>query len=290
VNRTEPAPGEHPPAGLVRLGHADGPRWVMRDRDGDHALEVGLAQLLALPLREARALIDAAVSVATDDSPLLAPVDEQEVWAAGVTYERSRDGRLGEATDGTVYDRVYVARRPELFFKALPARVVAAGELVGIRADSSWNVPEGELGLVLNSAGELFGYVVGNDMSSRSIEGSNPLYLPQAKVYDRSCALGPAIVPAWLVDGPFEVTLTITRDATVVFAGATSTAEMTRTPEELAGWLTAALEFPAGVVLLTGTGLVPEDDFTLAAGDIVTIDIAGVGTLVNPVTVVGRQT
>ncbi|HEY5180265.1 MAG TPA: fumarylacetoacetate hydrolase family protein [Dermatophilaceae bacterium] len=290
MSRTDPVPAGRAPAGLVRLRSAAGPRWVVRDRDGDRALDVGLAQLLAMPLREARDRLDAAVPVAVDDSAVLAPVDEQEIWAAGVTYERSRDGRVGEATDGTVYDRVYRAERPELFFKAPAARVVAAGEPVGIRADSSWNVPEGELGLVLNSDGELFGYVVGNDMSSRSIEGTNPLYLPQAKVYDRSCALGPAIVPAWLVDGPFDVTLTISRDGTEVFAGATSTAAMTRTPQELAGWLTAALEFPAGAVLLTGTGIVPEDDFfTLAAGDVVTIDIAGIGTLVNPVTVVGRR-
>jgi 2-dehydro-3-deoxy-D-arabinonate dehydratase len=277
------------PTGLVRLRRATGPRWVVRDRDGDRALDVGLAQLLAMPLTEARDRVDAAGSVAVDDSAVLAPVDEQEIWAAGVTYERSRDGRVGESADGTVYDRVYTADRPELFFKAVAARVVAPGEPVGIRADSSWNVPEAELGLVLNSAGELFGYVVGNDMSSRSIEGANPLYLPQAKVYDRSCALGPAIVPAWLVDGPFDITLAITRDGAEVFAGATSTASMTRAPRELADWLSAALAFPTGAVLLTGTGIVPEDDFTLADGDIVTIDIAGVGTLVNPVIVVGRR-
>jgi 2-dehydro-3-deoxy-D-arabinonate dehydratase len=276
--------------GLVRLRTATGSRWVVRDADGDRSLDVGLAQLLAMSVSEARAVIDAAVFVAIDDSAVLAPIDEQEVWAAGVTYERSRDGRVVESTDGTVYDRVYVADRPELFFKAPASRVVAAGDPVGIRADSSWNAPEGELGLVVNSAGELFGYVVGNDMSSRSIEGANPLYLPQAKVYDRSCALGPAIVPAWLVEGPFDITLTISRDDAVVFAGATSTAAMARTPQELIGWLTAALEFPAGAVLLTGTGIVPDDDFTLAAGDIVTIDIAGVGTLVNPVVVVGRGT
>lgn len=278
--------------GLVRLRTATGSRWIVRDRDGDHSLEIGLAELLAMPLGEARDRLDAAISVAAvpfDDSAVLAPIDEQEIWAAGVTYERSRDGRVDESIDGTIYDRVYVADRPELFFKAPASRVVAAGEPVGIRADSSWNAPEGELGLVLNSAGELFGYVVGNDMSSRSIEGANPLYLPQAKVYDRSCALGPAIVPAWLVDGPFDITLSVSRDDTVVFTGATSTAAMARTPQELAGWLTAALEFPIGVVLLTGTGIVPGDDFTLAAGDIVTIDIAGVGTLVNPVVVVGSD-
>ncbi|HTC70376.1 MAG TPA: fumarylacetoacetate hydrolase family protein [Acidothermaceae bacterium] len=277
--------------GLVRLRTTTGSRWVMRDRDGDYSLDVGLAQLLAMPLREARDRLDAAVSVAgvsVDDSVVLAPIDEQEVWAAGVTYERSREGRVGESTDGTVYDRVYVADRPELFFKAPASRVVAAGEPVGIRADSSWNVPEGELGLVLNSAGELFGYVVGNDMSSRSIEGANPLYLPQAKVYDRSCALGPAIVPAWSVEGPFDIALSVSRDDAVVFTGSTSTAAMARTPRELAGWLTTALEFPVGVVLLTGTGIVPGDDFTLAAGDIVTIDIDGIGTLVNPVVVVGH--
>ena len=279
---TEPVPG---------LFRAAGGRWLFRDATGLRSIDVPLADLLGRSLAEARAVIDAAAP--TDEpasAPVLPPVDAQEIWAAGVTYERSREGRVDEAVDGSIYDRVYGAERPELFFKATAGRVVADGEPVGIRADSDWDAPEPELGVVVNSAGELFGYVVGNDMSSRSIEGANPLYLPQAKVYDRSCALGAAIVPAWLVDGPFDITLDVARAGASVFAGRTSTAAMRRTPEELIRWLFAGLEFPAGVVLLTGTGIVPGDDFSLTEGDVVTIDIAGVGRLVNPVTVVARRT
>jgi 2-dehydro-3-deoxy-D-arabinonate dehydratase len=266
-------------------------RWLFRDATGLRSIDVSLAALLGRPLAEARALIDAAVP--TDEpapATALPPVDDQEIWAAGVTYERSRQGRVDEAVDGSIYDRVYGAERPELFFKATAGRVIADGEPVGIRADSEWDAPEPELGVVVNSTGELFGYVVGNDMSSRSIEGANPLYLPQAKVYDRSCALGAAIVPAWLVDGPFDITLDVARAGASVFAGRTSTAALRRTPEELIRWLFSGLEFPVGVVILTGTGIVPGDDFTLAEGDVVTIDIAGVGRLVNPVTVVAQRT
>ncbi len=254
----------------------------MRDRDGDRSLEISLAQLLAMPLGDARDRLDAAASVAVDASAVMAPVDEQEVWAAGVTYERSRDGRVGESSDGTVYDRVYVADRPELFFKAPASRAVAAGEPVGIRADSSWNVPEGELGLVLNSSGELFGYVVGNDMSSRSIEGATRSTCRRRRSTTEAVHSAPRLVPAWLVDGPFDIALTISRDDAVVFAGATSTAAMARTPQELAGWLTTAPRISRRRRAADGTGIVPGDDFTLAAGDIVTIDIAGIVTLVNP--------
>jgi 2-dehydro-3-deoxy-D-arabinonate dehydratase len=260
----------------------------MRDQDGDRALGCGLADLLALPLDQSRERVERATSVDFVDAPLLAPVDDQEVWAAGVTYARSRDGRMDESVDASVYDRVYKAERPELFFKALPNRVVAPGEPVGIRADSQWNVPEAELGLVLNRFGEVFGYVAGNDVSSRSIEGANPLYLPQAKVYEKSCSLGPAIVPAWSVDGPFEIALDVSRGGRSVFAGRASTAALTRTTEDLSRWLMSALTFPSGAILLTGTGIVPEDDFTLQEGDVVTIDIDGIGTLVNPVITVGH--
>jgi 2-dehydro-3-deoxy-D-arabinonate dehydratase len=221
---------------------------------------------------------------------LLAPVDSQEVWGAGVTYERSRDGRIEESTEGGVYDRIYVARRPEVFFKATAPRVIGPGQPIGVRADSPWNAPEPELGLVLNAAGEIFGYVIGNDVSSRSIEGENPLYLPQAKVYDRSCALGPAIVPVWAApDPPFDITCRVDRGDTVAFAGTTSTASLTRRFEELAAWLTAALTFPIGAVLLTGTGIVPDESFSLRPGDVVTIEVAGLGTLANPVVLVGRN-
>ena len=290
MNPTEPVsePLTEPVPGLFR---AAGDRLLFRDANGLRSVEVSLAELLSRPLAEARALIDAAAP--TDEpasAPVLPPVDVQEIWAAGVTYERSREGRVDEAVDGSIYDRVYRAERPELFFKATAGRVVADGEPVGIRADSEWDAPEPELGVVVNSTGEPFGYVVGNDMSSRSIEGANPLYLPQAKVYDRSCALGTVIVPAWLVDGPFDITVDVARAGATVFAGSTSTAALRRSPEELIGWLFAGLEFPTGVVILTGTGIVPGDDFSLIEGDVVTIDIAGVGRLVNPVTVVARRT
>jgi len=244
---------------------------------------------LGLSLDEARAAVESARDAADFDGSLLPPIDSQEVWGAGVTYERSRAGRIEESTEGGVYDRVYVARRPELFFKATAQRVVGDGQPVGVRADSPWNVPEPELGLVLNAIGEIFGYVVGDDVSSRSIEGENPLYLPQAKVYDRSCALGPGIVPAWAAAPPFDITLQVQRGDASAFEGSISTASITRRFEDLAAWLMAALTFPVGVVLLTGTGIVPDESFTLRAGDVVTIDIPGIGTLTNPVALVGRD-
>ncbi|MBW4041699.1 MAG: fumarylacetoacetate hydrolase [Acidobacteria bacterium] len=265
-----------------------GSRWVVRTAGADRLVEGGLADLLALPLDEARSRLDSATPV---DHPfeVAAPVDAQEVWAAGVTYARSRDERMAESTEASIYDRVYVAERPELFFKAPAARVVGPGEPVGIRLDSDWDVPEPELGLVFNSAGELFGFVPGNDMSSRSIEGENPLYLPQAKVYEAACALGPAIVPVWAVDGPFAIRLEIDRDRDRVFEGSASTASLTRSAADLGAWLFAAMPFPAGVVLLTGTGIVPPESFSLAEGDLVRVLIDGVGTLENPVRVVGTD-
>jgi 2-dehydro-3-deoxy-D-arabinonate dehydratase len=280
---------------LVQLPAADGTRWVVRrTHDGatvDSPLPVTLAELLAMPVADARAVVDGATSPADAANGVrpLPPVDRQEVWAAGVTYKRSRDGRAEESSHATMYDLVYEADRPEVFFKATADRVVPDGEPVGIRSDSGWDVPEPEVGLVISSGGELFGYVAGNDMSSRSIEGENPLYLPQAKVYTRSCALGPGIVPAWeLGDGPLTVSVRIDRAGEAVFEGTTTTDQMKRTFPELMDWLMRALDFPAGVVLLTGTGLVPDSSFTLAEGDVVTVDVAGVGTLTNPVVVVGR--
>jgi 2-dehydro-3-deoxy-D-arabinonate dehydratase len=283
VSRTDP-----PPLGLQRVVDRGRPTWILRDPDGARAVPIGLAGLLALPLSAARAVLDTSPAVdLADDLVVLPPVDEQEVWAAGVTYARSRDERMAESRDPTIYDRIYEAERPELFFKSPATRVLTTGDAIGIRADSAWNVPEAELGVVVNRYGEVFGYVVGNDVSSRSIEGENPLYLPQAKYYDRSCALGPSIVPAWTVAGPFDIALSIDRAGAHVFAGRTSSAAMARPVEELVAWLIAALEMPAGAVLLTGTGIVPEEDVTLQPDDVVTIDISEVGRLVNPVQLVG---
>ncbi|MBZ0291949.1 MAG: fumarylacetoacetate hydrolase family protein [Anaerolineae bacterium] len=219
---------------------------------------------------------------------LLAPVDTQEVWAAGVTYERSREARQEEAQDGgDVYARVYGATRPELFFKALGNRVVAPFDEVGIRADSKWNVPEPELAVVFNPALEPVGFSVGNDMSSRDIEGENPLYLPQAKVYTASCALGPGIVLNPSADWPeTTIHLNIERGGTVVYSGSISTDRIRRKINELGDYLGRSYTFPEGVVLMTGTGVVPPSNFTLAVGDRVTIEIDDIGALTNTVKLV----
>ena len=218
----------------------------------------------------------------------LPPCDEQDIWAAGVTYERSRSARQQEAVDGgDVYARVYAAERPEIFFKARGTRVVGPYAGVGIRADATWNVPEPELAVVFNPALEVVGFVVGNDMSSRDIEGANPLYLPQAKVYKASCALGPGIVLNPSPDFPqTTIRMTIRRDDQPVFSGEVSTVRIKRGLAELAGYLGRSTEFPDGVILLTGTGIVPPNDFTLQAGDGVEIEIEGIGSLKNTVLVV----
>jgi 2-dehydro-3-deoxy-D-arabinonate dehydratase len=217
---------------------------------------------------------------------LLPPLDRQEVWAAGVTYLRSKVAREGESQGAaSFYDLVYQADRPELFFKATPHRVVGPGAPIRIRADSTWSVPEPELALVLTSDLQLVGYTLGNDVSARDIEGRNPLYLPQAKVYDACCALGPAITLA--ADLPaahrLEVRLTIQRGAGLIFSGATSLERMVRPFHDLIAWLGRDNTFPTGAVLLTGTGIVPPDDLTLLPGDVVEIHADGVGTLRNPV-------
>ena len=220
---------------------------------------------------------------------LLAPVDEQEVWAVGVTYLRSKAARMDESDfSASAYDRVYDAKRPELFFKALPHKVVGTGDAVGIRRDARWSVPEPELVLVLNSRGALVGYAIGNDMSSRDIEGENLLYLPQAKIYNRSCALGP-----WVVVGATEVTarrwtisIVIRRGGREVFGGSTRVSRIKRRFAELRRYLVRSQDFPHGAMLFTGTGIVPADDFTLHRGDVVTISISGIGTLSNTVVVV----
>jgi len=223
------------------------------------------------------------------NTSLLAPIGTQEVWAAGVTYLRSRDARMEEAKDaggGDFYQKVYEAARPELFFKALPHRIAAHKQEVYIRKDSSWNVPEPELTLFINSIGEIQGYTVGNDMSSRSIEGENPLYLPQAKVYDRSAALGPCLlVTNEPVSKETKIQLTIKRNAQNVFEGSIQINKIKRSFEELAEYLFRESTFLTGCFLMTGTGIVPPDDFTLQQGDEVNISIDGIGTLTNNVSV-----
>jgi 2-dehydro-3-deoxy-D-arabinonate dehydratase len=218
---------------------------------------------------------------------LLAPIGAQEVWAAGVTYYRSREARVQEskaAGGGNFYDRVYDAERPELFFKATPHRVVGPHGKVAIRDDSSWSVPEPELTLLLSPRGTITGYTIGNDMSSRSIEGENPLYLPQAKVYERSCGLGPCILVAPEPLPPStEITMEILRGGESKFLGSTQLSGLKRDPAVLVEYLFRNNTFPHGCFLLTGTGIVPPDSFTLADGDEIRISITGIGTLVNQV-------
>jgi 2-dehydro-3-deoxy-D-arabinonate dehydratase len=222
-----------------------------------------------------------------DESKLLPPVGNQEVWAAGVTYYRSRAARIEESSaeaSKDCYDRVYDAERPELFAKAPAHRVVGHGQPVRVRKDSTWNVPEPELALVVSASGEIVGYTIGNDMSSRDIEGQNPLYLPQAKIYDGSCALGPGVLVGREDLGEeTQIEMKIVRGADFVFQGSSSLGEMKRSPRELVRWLYKELSFPHGCVLLTGTGIIPPSDFTLFPGDLVKISIGQVGTLENPV-------
>ncbi len=266
--------------------------------DDQHLLDLSEAGVsLLTPLLEAADPVADCAALAKRSLPrlplsdvkLLAPVERQEVWAAGVTYLRSKKARMDESEfSASAYDRVYDAPRPEIFFKSLAEKVVGPGEDVGIRADATWNVPEPELALVLNSRGKIVGYTIGNDMSSRDIEGENLLYLPQAKMYARACALGP-----WIVVGAPEaevrewgIGVRIERAGRVVFAGETQISQIKRGFEELAGYLCRSQEFPHGAVLLTGTGVVPNDDFTLAAGDEVKIYVTGIGQITNPVRVV----
>ncbi|HEY4764629.1 MAG TPA: fumarylacetoacetate hydrolase family protein [Candidatus Sulfotelmatobacter sp.] len=232
-----------------------------------------------------REVIGKGVRSSFNAATVLAPVAGQEVWAAGVTYYRSRNARMDESKDaggGSFYDRVYAAERPELFFKATGRRVVGTGGAVRIRSDAKWSVPEPELTLLISPAGEIVGYTVGNDMSSRDIEGENPLYLPQAKVYDGSCALGPCVL---LATEPLDKTTTIqmeiARQGKTVFTGSTTLAELKRDPQQLAAFLLRDNTFPQGVFLMTGTGIVPANDFTLATGDTIRIRIQGIGTLEN---------
>jgi 2-dehydro-3-deoxy-D-arabinonate dehydratase len=243
--------------------HADDPAGLVRELVGDGARSYPLGDLT-----------------------LLAPLDAQEVWAAGVTYKRSREARQEESASAggsQFYDRVYTADRPELFLKATPHRVVGPGGRVRVRRDSRWSVPEPELALVLSPRLKLVGYTIGNDMSARDIEGENPLYLPQAKVYDHSCAVGPVITLADSLPprGQVAIRLRIERRGQVAFEAATSLGQMARPLEDLIAWLGRDNSFPHGVILLTGTGIVPPDDFALAADDLICIGISGIGRLTN---------
>lgn len=273
-------------AGVVAVGIVDGERLIPLNLSAGSCQS--LRELLDSPqpaqLAQSLALNNAAVPLSA--VTLLAPIDDQEVWAAGVTYKRSQVARMEESeAAASCYDRVYVSPRPEIFFKATPSRVSGPGQPLRIRRDATWNVPEPEMTLVINSHLQLVGCTVGNDMSSRDIEGENPLYLPQAKVYNQCCGLGPWIT---LLDAlpPREsigIHLSIARGGAEVFAGDTTIAQMARTFEDLISWLGRDNAFPTGTFLLTGTGIVPDSSFTLARGDEVSITIDGIGTLRNPI-------
>jgi 2-dehydro-3-deoxy-D-arabinonate dehydratase len=274
---------------IVRFLSPDSDRPVVGVRDGDAVTGLPVAsigELLRLPLADLREALTTA-GPSHDDVRLLPPVDGRtEVWAAGVTYERSRAARITESERAAdVYDLVYDAERPELFFKSTSWRVTGDGESVSVRADSEVDVPEPELGLVLNRHAEIVGYTVVNDMSSRSIEGVNPLYLPQAKIYLGGCAVGPGIRPTWEVADPYDLTieLAIERGGAVVWSGETSTKLLHRRFDDLVEHLFRADVFPDGAILSTGTALVPELPFTLTAGDRVAITVGEVGTLTSTV-------
>lgn len=267
---------------LTRHQSARGPRWAVNGfllPEGFH-----LDLLLQRPLPAMRDALETAVTNEKADGVLLPPIeDTQEVWAAGVTYRRSREARIAESTTADLYDRVYAADRVELFFKAIGWRVMGPGDRVRLRRDATWSVPEPEMTLVVNRAGDIVGYCAGNDMSSRDIEGENPLYLPQAKIYDGSCALGPGIL---IVEADamrsLPVAMTILRGGSEVYRAEASTGQLKRTPEEMVAWLKKELEFPEGVFLMTGTCLVPPDDFSLAVSDEVRVSVGDL-VLVNSV-------
>lgn len=272
--------------GNPRFGLIVDDRVVDIARAGGPALLAEVLQLSAQDMRSALQRIDTgAASMPLAEVTLRAPIDVQEVWAAGVTYKRSRDARMEESTEEDVYERVYDADRPEIFFKATPNRVAGPGEPVAVRGDSGWDVPEPELVLVLNAQGDIVGYTVGNDVSSRAIEGDNPLYLPQAKLYSRAAALGPSIVTIdEIADaGDLTIEIDIRRGGESQYHDSTSTSRMHRTFDDLASYLFRCNEFPAGAFLMTGTGLVPPSDFTLQEGDEVTISIDRIGSLTNSV-------
>lgn len=274
------------PTGEISVGQLEDERVLPLDLSGRQYR--CLSDILDAddPLEVADFLVVRNRSISLETAALLAPIDDQEVWAAGVTYRRSQVARMEEsASSASCYDRVYTSPRPELFFKATPHRVSGPGEPLRIRSDSSWSVPEPEITLVLTSDMKLAGFTIGNDMSSRDIEGENPLYLPQAKVYDRCCGLGPCVT---LASGmpplqTVQIRMVVRRRGDVVFEGSTSVSQMARTFDELIQWLGRENSFPGGAFLLTGTGIVPDSDFTLHAGDLVAISIDGIGVLINPI-------
>lgn len=276
---------------LVRYRHGETRRPLVGVLDGPEVSSIdapSVGGLLSLPLAEIRARLESGgETVPAAEVTLLAPIDGRtEVWAAGVTYARSRDARMEESVTADVYGLVYDADRPELFFKAAAWRVVTDGEPIAIRADSALNVPEAELAVVANARGDIVGWTVCNDVSSRSIEGANPLYLPQAKVYAGSCALATGIRPAWNLDVfALEISLEVRRAHGLAWSGTINTEQLRRTPSELLGHLFVGDYFPEGVVLSTGTGIVPEMDFTLLEGDEVVITIDEIGALRNRVSV-----
>ncbi len=274
-------PGQRPQPG-VRIGDTVAPVQGL----------TSVAELLRLSTEELRSATgQLGDGVPVSEVKLLPPLDGRgEVWCAGVTYERSRGARMEESTEQSVYDRVYSAPRPELFPKSPAWRLVTDGEQIGIRDDSGHDVPEPELAIVANSRGEIVGFTVCNDVSSRSIEGENPLYIPQAKVFAGGCALATGIRPAWEIEDAKNLTidLAIRRDGDDVFTGTTSTKQLIRELQDLIDVLFAPNEFPDGVILATGTGIVPELDFALRAGDEVAISISEVGTLTNTVAI-GRE-
>ena len=281
--RFRPDSGAEPRIGAVIAGE--------RIVDLTHVGVSSMSDVLdrADPAAHLRLLRGSEDGVALSEVVLLPPVEHHEVWAAGVTYLRSKSARMEESDfSATAYDRVYDADRPEIFFKSLGAKVVGPDEHVGIRKDARWSVPEPELALVMNAHGRLVGCTVGNDMSSRDIEGENLLYLPQAKVYDRSCSLGPwiTLVADDDVIRQWTIAVAIRRGGETVFAGETGIDQIKRTFADLIDHLWRSQHFPHGVVLLTGTGVVPDESFTLAANDHVTITISGIGTLENTVAVV----
>ena len=271
-------------SGTIELGVLQNGQLI-----GHFPPDVELHHLLRLSTDELRTQIEKSTQPGRTThavSSLLAPIDgETEVWAAGVTYKRSEEARKEESGTPDIYAKVYSAKRPELFFKANPRQVAGPDAPISIRADSSWDVPEPELVLVINASAQIIGYTIGNDVSSRSIEGENPLYLPQAKIYTNCCALGPAITPAWEIADPYNLAigLMIERDGQVYGQGETSTRELKRRFEELVSYLFLEHDFPDGVMLCTGTALVPERPFTLQPGDVVQITIDQLGLLRNPV-------